>query len=98
MIISYLSNLIAGFERLLPPGASPLDSPHWLELQRRYGHPLVPGAAGGSHIPGIYPPTSIASDLMARERDRLERLGMFIFILKIMDLKLVLDELIFSTG
>ena len=70
-------SLIIGFERLLPPGASPLDS-HWLELQRRYGHPLVPGAAGGSHIPGIYPPTSIASDLMARERERLERLGRFL--------------------
>ena len=71
-----------GFERLLPPGANPLES-HWLEIQRRYGHPLVPGAAGGSHLPGIYPPTSIASDLMARERDRLERLGRFwIFLLK----------------
>ena len=65
----------------MPPGASPLESPHWLEIQRRYGHPLVPGGAGGSHIPGIYPPTSIASDLMARERDRLERLGTFIFLI-----------------
>ncbi|KAL3861507.1 hypothetical protein ACJMK2_007536 [Sinanodonta woodiana] len=66
-----------GLDRMLPPGANPLD-PHWLELQRRYGYPGVPlgGASGNpAHIPGVYPPTSLASDLMARERERLERLG-----------------------
>ncbi|XP_045161386.2 arginine-glutamic acid dipeptide repeats protein-like isoform X2 [Mercenaria mercenaria] len=63
-----------GLERLLPPGANPLD-PHWLEIQRRYGPHMLPGGSGSSHLPGIYPPTSIASDLMARERERLERLG-----------------------
>ena len=67
----------AGFERL-PPGANPLD-PHWVELQRRYGHP-PPGTPGGhphpgSHIPGVYPPANLASDLLLRERERLERLG-----------------------
>ncbi|XP_052284334.1 arginine-glutamic acid dipeptide repeats protein-like isoform X2 [Dreissena polymorpha] len=57
---------------MLPPGANPLD-PHWLELQRRY---MLPGGrAGPAHLPGIYPPTSIATDLMAQERERLERLG-----------------------
>ncbi|XP_045161387.2 arginine-glutamic acid dipeptide repeats protein-like isoform X3 [Mercenaria mercenaria] len=64
-----------GLERLLPPGANPLD-PHWLEIQRRYGPHMLPGGSGSSHLPGIYPPTSIASDLMARERERLERLDM----------------------
>ncbi|KAK6177049.1 hypothetical protein SNE40_015234 [Patella caerulea] len=70
-----------GLDRLLPPGANPLD-PHWLELQRRYGYPpgmaMVghPGASGsGGHIPGVYPPTSLANDLMQREREKLERLG-----------------------
>ncbi|XP_078335361.1 uncharacterized protein LOC111135789 isoform X2 [Crassostrea virginica] len=68
-----------GLERLLPPhGPGPID-PQWLEFQRRYGS-LPPGALGhpggpsGSHIPGVYPPSSIASDLMQRERERLERL------------------------
>ena len=65
-----------GFDRLGPHG-SPLD-PHWAELQRRYG-PLPPSAGGpggpGSHIPGVYPPASLASDLMRQERERLERLG-----------------------
>lgn len=68
-----------GLERLLPPhGPNPMD-PQWLEFQRRYGN-LPPGALGhhggpsGSHIPGVYPPSSIASDLMQRERERLERL------------------------
>lgn len=70
----------------MPHGANPLD-PHWLDLQRRFGYPptggpgaLVPsspGASGSSHIPGVYPPTSLASDLMQRERERLERLGMY---------------------
>ncbi|GAB1602297.1 arginine-glutamic acid dipeptide repeats protein-like isoform X1 [Argonauta hians] len=46
---------------------------------------LVQQAAGNSssssssssntpHIPGVYPPTSLANDLLARERERLERL------------------------
>ncbi|XP_062581142.1 arginine-glutamic acid dipeptide repeats protein-like isoform X2 [Saccostrea cucullata] len=69
-----------GLERLLPPhGPSPMD-PQWLEFQRRYGSfpPAAlghPGGPSGSHIPGVYPPNSIASDLMQRERERLERLG-----------------------
>lgn len=78
-----------GLERLLPHGTSPLD-PHWLELQRRFGYPgagglvLPPGGpgsaaaagAGGGHVPGVYPPVSLANDLVAREREKLERLGM----------------------
>lgn len=75
-----LPNELIGLERLLPPhGPNPMD-PQWLEFQRRYGN-LPPGALGhhggpsGSHIPGVYPPSSIASDLMQRERERLERLG-----------------------
>lgn len=75
-----LRNELTGLERLLPPhGPNPMD-PQWLEFQRRYGN-LPPGALGhhggpsGSHIPGVYPPSSIASDLMQRERERLERLG-----------------------
>ncbi|XP_056008556.1 arginine-glutamic acid dipeptide repeats protein-like isoform X3 [Ostrea edulis] len=68
-----------GLERLLPPhGLNPMD-PQWLEFQRRYGNypPAAlghPGGPSGSHIPGVYPPSSIASDLMQRERERLERL------------------------
>ena len=69
-------DIFAGFERL-PPGANPLD-PHWVELQRRYAH-LPPGTPGAphpsSHIPGVYPPANLASDLLQRERERLERLG-----------------------
>ncbi|CAC5356970.1 RERE [Mytilus coruscus] len=54
--------------------------PHWLEIQRRFGwlssirtvdatrQPWWPSP------PGVYPPTSLASDLMQRERERLERL------------------------
>ncbi|PVD36915.1 hypothetical protein C0Q70_03908 [Pomacea canaliculata] len=73
-----------GIERLLPLSATPLD-PHWLELQRRFGYPpvgalaLPPGAHGsgvGPHIPGVYPPVSLTSDLVAREREKLERLGL----------------------
>lgn len=43
--------------------------------------PLVQQSAGNSsssnapHIPGVYPPSSLANDLLARERERLERLG-----------------------
>lgn len=49
-------------------------------MQRRYaslGH-APPGAGGphpSGHIPGVYPPASLANDLVARERERLERLG-----------------------
>lgn len=75
--------VLPGLDRLVPHGANPLD-PHWLELQRRYGYPpgapLVPAHTGSSssstpHIPGVYPPASLASDLMAREREKLDRLG-----------------------
>lgn len=68
-----------GFDRLPPPGTNPLD-PQWIEMQRRYaslGHG-PPGAGGphpSGHIPGVYPPASLANDLVARERERLERLG-----------------------
>ncbi|CAG5128774.1 unnamed protein product, partial [Candidula unifasciata] len=75
-----------GLERLLPPGAaSQLTDPSWLDLQRRMGFP--PGAGGhllphgapsvsaaGAHLPGVYPPVSLASDLLSRERDKLDRL------------------------
>lgn len=71
-------NLFVGFERLVGPGGNPLD-PHLLELQRRYGYPIPGGNAlvptGAHHIPGVYPPTSLASDLIARDRERLDRLG-----------------------
>ncbi|XP_074653813.1 uncharacterized protein LOC141907971 isoform X2 [Tubulanus polymorphus] len=67
-----------GFDRIPPGGSAGSIDPHWLELQRRYGPPgsLPPGAhPSQGHIPGVYPPSSLASDLMARERERLERLG-----------------------
>lgn len=76
-----------GLDRLLPPGAAnQLTDPNWLDLQRRMGFP--PGSAGhllphggpgggGSHLPGVYPPVSLASDLLAREREKLDRLGMY---------------------
>ena len=64
-----------------------LDAPHWLDM-RRFSYPptatagpLVQQSAGNSsssnatHIPGVYPPSSLANDLLARERERLERLG-----------------------
>lgn len=64
-----------------------MDAP-WIDM-RRYAYPptaaaqshLVQQSAGNSsssntpHIPGVYPPTSLANDLLARERERLERLG-----------------------
>lgn len=63
-----------------------LDAPHWLDM-RRFSYPptatagpLVQQSAGNSsssnapHIPGVYPPSSLANDLLARERERLERL------------------------
>ena len=59
-----------GFERL-PHAAGQLD-PHWLELQRRYGPGALPP---GAHLPGVYHPASIASDMMQRDRERLDRLG-----------------------
>lgn len=74
-----------GLDRLLPPGAAnQLTDPNWLDLQRRMVFP--PGTAGhliphagpsgaGSHLPGVYPPVSLASDLLAREREKLDRLG-----------------------
>ncbi|XP_041377632.1 arginine-glutamic acid dipeptide repeats protein-like [Gigantopelta aegis] len=73
-----------GLERLMPPGANPLD-PQWLELQRRFGGGGIPsgivpiqgsGHPGNPHIPGVYPPSSLASDLMAREREKQDRLGL----------------------
>ena len=75
---------ISGLERLMPPGAGPMD-PQLIDLQRRFypglglpGGP-TPGGSGAHHIPGVYPPTSLASDLMQRERERLERMGKFLF-------------------
>ena len=73
-----------GLDRLLPPGANPLD-PHWLEIQRRFAYPPAaglpvlphggPGGGGANHLPGVYPPVSLAGELAAREREKLERLG-----------------------
>ena len=47
---------------------------------------LAPGAgvqavtgAGGPHLAGVYPPVSLPGDLIAREREKLERLGKLIF-------------------
>ncbi len=75
-----VDDIIPGFERL-PSGANPLE-PGWIEMQRRYAHlpPGTPGAPPGgppgpSHLPGVYPPASLASDLIQRERERIERLG-----------------------
>ncbi|OWF53622.1 arginine-glutamic acid dipeptide repeats protein-like isoform X1 [Mizuhopecten yessoensis] len=71
-----------GLDRILPHGPG-MDS-NWLELQRRFCQPgshvlqsaaNVGGPGGGHHIPGVYPPTSLASDLLQRERERMERLG-----------------------
>ena len=45
--------------------------PHWIELQRRFAG-LPPG-----HIPGVYPPSSLANDLIQRERERMERIGKY---------------------
>ncbi|XP_021346869.1 arginine-glutamic acid dipeptide repeats protein-like isoform X2 [Mizuhopecten yessoensis] len=70
-----------GLDRILPHGPG-MDS-NWLELQRRFCQPgshvlqsaaNVGGPGGGHHIPGVYPPTSLASDLLQRERERMERL------------------------
>ena len=66
---------LAGFDRLAAAQGPQID-PQWLELQRRYaslGHPG--GPPHGAHIPGVYPPASLASDLMRQERERIERLG-----------------------
>ena len=67
------SFFFSGFDRL-PPGANPLD-PHLIEMQRRYAASVGPGGLPPGHIPGVYPPASLASDLLARERERIERLG-----------------------
>lgn len=64
-----------GFERLLPPGANPMD-PYWAEIMKKYS--VLPGSFVGmphQHLPGVYPPVSLASDLVNRERERLERHG-----------------------
>ena len=72
--------LSSGLERLLPPGANSID-PHWLEMQRRFAYPptglavLPHGGGGTNHLPGVYPPVSLAGELAAREREKLERLG-----------------------
>lgn len=72
--------LSSGLERLLPPGANSID-PHWLEMQRRFAYPptglavLPHGGGGANHLPGVYPPVSLAGELAAREREKLERLG-----------------------
>ena len=52
------------------------------------GGPLVAGgpppvSGPGSHLPGVYPPVSLASDLLAREREKLDRLGEEIYIFEI---------------
>lgn len=75
------------FAPLISLGGNTLDAPHWLDM-RRFSYPptatagpLVQQSAGNSsssnapHIPGVYPPSSLANDLLARERERLERLG-----------------------
>ncbi|RUS90274.1 hypothetical protein EGW08_001963, partial [Elysia chlorotica] len=62
--------------------------PTWLDLQRRMAFPpgslahlAPPGGlqavtgAGAPHLSGVYPPVSLPGDLIAREREKLERLG-----------------------
>ena len=44
-------------------------------MQRRYVQSLGQAGLPPGHIPGVYPPASLASDLLARERERIERLG-----------------------
>jgi hypothetical protein len=83
---------------------SPLD-PHWLELQRRFAYPpgapglpvLPPGApggpgGGGNHLPGVYPPVSLAGELAAREREKLERLGECGFVVDNIDIFLMMKK------
>ena len=68
---------VSGLDRF--PGSLP----EWVELQRRYSMMMPPGGQppgsmpmhGAPHIPGVYPPASLANDLLQRERERLERLG-----------------------
>ena len=36
---------------------------------------------GNPHIPGVYPPSSLASDLLAREREKQDRLGELILFI-----------------
>ena len=36
---------------------------------------------GNPHIPGVYPPSSLASDLLAREREKQDRLGEWIIFI-----------------
>ena len=42
----------AGFERLLPPGANPMD-PYWTELLKRYAAIPPTGAPPPPHAPGV---------------------------------------------
>jgi len=60
-------------------GINPLD-PVWVDYQRRFGPLGLPvGMQGGpppGHIPGVYPPGPVTVDLIQRERDRMERMGM----------------------
>ena len=75
--------LSSGFDRLPGPGGNHLD-PRWADLQGRLGRlPPLPGGppAGPGHIPGVYPPASLASDLVQRERERIERLGKFFLLI-----------------
>lgn len=74
--------------------------PYWTELLKRYA--AIPGLQTGSpatapppppgHMPGIYPPANLNSDLIARERERLERLG--IYKIMVIDWKLNVSYLL----
>ena len=82
---------LTGLDRLLPHGASASQltpDPSWLDLQRRMAFPpgslahLAPAAGvqavtggGAPHLAGVYPPVSLPGDFIAREREKLERLG-----------------------
>lgn len=71
---------LTGFDapgRPLGPEDQLLMEARQRQLLAMYG-PAALGGAGppGSHLPGIYPPASLSSDLLARERERQDRLAL----------------------
>ena len=52
--------------------------PFMADAQRRYGGPLGSGGPPPGHMPGVYQSTNLTVELMQRERERLERMGLLI--------------------